>query len=158
MLVSSLVSQNSGTYALVLRLSEAKVITVGRLGTIRFPTGNYVYVGSALRNLAGRIQRHFSLVKKYHWHIDYFRAAAEIIGVCLIRQSIRYECGLAKEIAKIADDQIPHFGSSDCRCQTHLFYFRENPLFQNQFVQIFLEIYSTHSQVSISFDASRTLS
>ena len=123
---------DSGTYALVLCLSAAKTITVGRRGPIHFPAGYYVYVGSALKNLASRIQRHLALTKKLHWHIDYFRAEAEVVGVCCIRQPIRYECALAGEIAKLADAHIPKFGSSDCRCQTHLFYFRENPLGRSQ--------------------------
>ena len=130
--------QNSGTYALVLHLPEAKAISVGRLGTIHFPAGYYVYVGSALRNLSSRIQRHLSLTKKLHWHIDYFREAAEVVGVFMICQPIRYECALAGEIARIADDAIPRFGSSDCRCQTHLHYFHQNPIAQNRFVKIFL--------------------
>jgi sugar fermentation stimulation protein A len=119
---------NSGTYALVLFLSEDKNIRIGRLGSIHFPSGYYVYVGSALRNLSSRIQRHLALAKKIHWHIDYLRAEATVVGVFCIRQPIRYECALAEEIARIADDRIPHFGSSDCRCKTHLSYFRENPI------------------------------
>ena len=128
---------NFGTYALVLYLSEAKEIVIGRLGPICFPAGYYVYVGSALKNLASRIQRHLSLLKKTHWHIDYLRAEAEVVGVFLIRQPIRYECTLAAKIAKIADDGIARFGSSDCRCQTHLHYFHQNPIAQDHFVKIF---------------------
>jgi sugar fermentation stimulation protein A len=103
-------------------------VVVGRLGTLHFAAGYYVYVGSALNNLAGRIQRHLALTKKKHWHIDYLRPSADIVSVYLIRSRTRCECALAQAIARLADDHVPQFGSSDCRCRSHLFYFRRNPV------------------------------
>jgi len=47
-----------GSYVLVVRLEEAASITVGKLGPQAFPKGYYLYFGSALNGLEGRIQRH----------------------------------------------------------------------------------------------------
>ncbi|MFW9866669.1 MAG: DUF123 domain-containing protein, partial [Candidatus Thorarchaeota archaeon] len=46
----------------------------------------------------------------------------------LIPSINRLECIIAKEVINLADDFIDNFGSSDCSCQSHLFYFqnREN--------------------------------
>lgn len=123
-------ADNVGTYALVLHLPEARDVVVGRLGTLYFAAGYYVYVGSALNNLARRIRRHLALTKKKHWHIDYLRSSADIVSVYLIRSRTRCECALAQAITRLADDNVPQFGASDCRCPSHLFYFRRNPVEQ----------------------------
>ena len=39
---------SKGIYALVLHLEHREEITVGKLGTVTFPAGYYLYVGSAL--------------------------------------------------------------------------------------------------------------
>ena len=72
---------DSGAYLLLVRLSKASRITVGRLGTFAFPRGWYVYAGSAMRGLSGRIARHRRSRKERHWHIDYLLAcgAAELV-------------------------------------------------------------------------------
>ncbi len=56
---------------------------VGRLGKREFDAGLYVYTGSALNSLPGRVGRHLRKLKKKHWHIDYLIADAsvEIVGV-----------------------------------------------------------------------------
>jgi sugar fermentation stimulation protein A len=114
---------------------EPKDIAIGRLGTIHFLPGYYVYIGSALKNLASRIQRHLALTKKIHWHIDYLRQEAEIRNILLIHSKTRFECALADAIAAIADDHIPQFGASDCQCQTHLYHFRQHPITNRAFLQ-----------------------
>jgi sugar fermentation stimulation protein A len=116
-------------------LPEPKDIVVGRLGIIHFLPGYYVYIGSALKNLASRIQRHLALTKKIYWHIDFLRPEAQILHVLIICRKTRYECALAEAIADIADGNIPQFGSSDCRCKTHLYYFRQNPVTDKEFLQ-----------------------
>ena len=71
---------NSGVYVLWLYLPRRVSLTVGKLGTFSFPPGVYAYSGSAQRHLQQRIARHRRAAKKLHWHIDYFRAAAELLG------------------------------------------------------------------------------
>ena len=37
------------------------------------------------------------------------------------------ECGLSDAAARLADDSVPGFGASDCRCLSHLHYFAADP-------------------------------
>jgi sugar fermentation stimulation protein A len=41
----------------------------------------------------------------------------------------RIECKIAKRILKVADGFVPKFGSSDCKCASHLFYFKDEKSF-----------------------------
>lgn len=112
-----------GTYILLMELKKADTITVGKLGTQHFPQGYYAYVGSALNNLEARIQRHHRPPeeKKEHWHIDYLLQHANILETLYIESSDREECNTARKLAE-KHTPITHFGSTDCKCQTHLYY------------------------------------
>ena len=113
-----------GTYCLILLLPEDTNITIGQLGTLHFYKGYYTYVGSALLNMEKRLQRHIANTKKVHWHIDYFLEHARIIDIAYIESSEKLECSLARIISALPfSHSIPHFGSSDCSCPSHLFYF-----------------------------------
>ena len=114
-------SLEKGRYILLLRLVEKNDIKIGRLGTIRFDSGYYAYVGSAMGGLKQRVSRHLRKEKKFHWHIDYFleKALVENIVVCESMQS--NECDIAGELAKTYR-VINGFGSSDCKCAGHLYY------------------------------------
>ncbi len=116
-----------GSYLLVLRLNRTRVLPIGRLGRIRLAKGFYVYVGSAMANLSKRVERHRRLRKRAHWHIDRLRPHAQFIDALPIRSSERLECDLARAIDGIASWSIPGFGSSDCRCESHLFGMTGNP-------------------------------
>ncbi len=120
--------QKSGIYALIIKLSKKKEIKIGRLGTFVFPKGYYVYTGSAQNGLEKRINRHLSSEKKFHWHIDYLLRYAKVIKV------IRYvgrkdECKLNNVTGQSAGAAqiVKKFGSSDCNCKTHLYYFEDIP-------------------------------
>ncbi|MBI5254073.1 MAG: GIY-YIG nuclease family protein [Euryarchaeota archaeon] len=112
------------TYCLLIQLKSARKIKVGRLGAFEFPRGYYIYTGSALNNLDARIARHFSKKKRKHWHIDYLLANAEVVDFFV---SQKKECELNSEIFEIprATALAEKFGSSDCRCKSHLAYFRK---------------------------------
>ncbi len=127
---------NRGDYLLVLRLSEAQDIEIGSLGTRHFPTGYYVYVGSAKKNLDQRIARHRRLRKGMHWHIDYLRQKAQWTGCIPIRTAEDLEHALAAAVSRIADWIVPGFGCTDCRCPSHLFGFTKDPMHLPAFVQI----------------------
>ena len=122
-----------GTYFLIIYFSEDTRVTVGSLGNITFNIGYYIYVGSAMgekgsSSLEHRIRRHLSNPKKknIHWHIDYLlEKPAIIIGVILIPTTMRLECLIAQELCKTSIHIVPRFGSSDCSCKSHLFYFKE---------------------------------
>ncbi len=128
---STEVSKASGTYVLVLRLAEKSDIAVGKLGEFRFPPGYYLYVGSAQGSggLAARIARHRRARKRLHWHIDYLLQYARLEDVWYLESPRRLECVVAEAIGALPDARVPApgFGSSDCRCTSHLFYFTEVP-------------------------------
>ena len=90
----------SGSYLLLIRLSRASRITVGRLGTFDFRRGWYVYAGSAMRGLGGRIARHRRSRKKLHWHIDYLLAcgAAELVECNAYPSAEKQECRLNRSV------------------------------------------------------------
>ncbi len=121
--------QKGGIYKLVIKLARDKEIKIGKLGTVVFPNGFYVYTGSAQKGFEKRINRHLSSNKKFHWHIDYLLSYAKIIQVLRYAGVKKDECKLNHLIAKSPDSTlvVNKFGSSDCNCATHLYYFKNSP-------------------------------
>ena len=123
-----------GSYILVIHIPEIIEITIGALGNVLFDEGFYLYIGSAMggygsNTLENRVKRHISSSnnKKTHWHIDYLLNYEKsiITQLYLIPSLYRLECIIAKEIMDFSDDIIEDFGSSDCMCDSHLFYFQQ---------------------------------
>lgn len=115
-----------GIYALIIKLDENKRIKVGKLGTIDFKKGYYMYIGSALNSLDGRINRHLRKDKKIRWHIDYLLNEAKINEILIFETTEKLECKFAKKMQKNLES-IKNFGSSDCSCKSHLFYSKRYP-------------------------------
>jgi len=122
-----------GTYILVIHLPKNSEIQISSLGYILFNKGSYFYVGSAMgtansSTLLNRVKRHLSRTnnKKFHWHIDYLLANinSRISHLYLIPSTKRWECTIANELMESADGFIKDFGSSDCNCKSHLYYFK----------------------------------
>ncbi len=128
--------QKGGIYNLIIKLSKDKEIRIGRLGTFVFHKGFYVYTGSAQNGLEKRINRHLSNNKKLHWHVDYLLSYAKIIEILRYIGSRKDECKLNRMIGKIAGATaiVKKFGSSDCNCITHLYYFKNIPTHLHQFL------------------------
>jgi len=120
-----------GTYALVLRLECSEEISVGKLGTFTFPAGYYLYVGSALGpgGLEARLARHCRRDKKLRWHIDYLLEHAQLVQVWSVASTDKLECLWAQTARGLPGAEIPvhGFGSSDCRCPSHLIYLARKP-------------------------------
>lgn len=125
-----------GTYLLLLRIHENTRVMIGALGNCNFKAGFYIYVGSAMASrgsntLLNRVRRHMKETKnkKLHWHIDYLLASKHvcIIRLYLIPSKMKIECLIANELKQSADAYIINFGSSDCICKSHLFYYKNNP-------------------------------
>ena len=124
-----------GSYILVIYIPEKVIIYIGSLGELTFNQGFYLYIGSAMGNfgsstLVNRVKRHLqpSENKKTHWHIDYLlNQKRNIISQLYLIPSLeRLECIIAKDLLqRYADNHIKDFGSSDCNCKSHLFYFKE---------------------------------
>lgn len=107
------------TYQLLIEVPCAVEVTVGKLGGFVFPAGRYVYTGSAQRNFEARIERHRSIVKRMHWHIDYLLAAPGV-RIIEVRRFSDAECDVNRRTAGTVP--VPGFGASDCRagCGSHL--------------------------------------
>lgn len=114
-----------GIYSLVIKAKQPVKIYVGSLGKIRFYKGYYIYVGSALNNLEARIARHMKRGKKLKWHIDYLLASPKIEIEWIVTKPTRrrLECLVNKKIQRFAT-AVKGFGSSDCKCGSHLSYFK----------------------------------
>jgi sugar fermentation stimulation protein A len=132
-------AQDRGSYLLVLEVAQSRRIDVGSLGKVMFPKGYYVYAGSARANLTKRVERHLRRRKQFHWHIDFLRDRADSCTALPVRSSEDLEHDLAAALGQVADWCIPRFGSSDCRCPTHLFGFKENPLRTPRFIELLLK-------------------
>jgi Uri superfamily endonuclease len=111
-----------GSYALFLELPDNLSLQIGRLGRFDLPAGRYIYVGSAMGGLGHRIRRHLRRDKPLRWHIDYLTAIVRPTTVWIHAGHERVECRLASDLSARAATPpvIPKFGSSDCRCPTHL--------------------------------------
>jgi Uri superfamily endonuclease len=117
----------------VIRSEHQLFIPVGRLGTHHFPPGYYIYAGSALRGLNSRLKHHLKTEKPLHWHIDYLLLQINVIQIWYSLSKERLECTWNEILAQLpgAAPHIPGFGSSDCRCRTHLTYFSTMPSFDS---------------------------
>jgi Uri superfamily endonuclease len=119
-----------GTYALLLRAAAGGRVRVGRLGELRLRRGWYVYVGSArgAGGLGARLGHHFQVAARPHWHIDYLRAHTRAAGAWFVVEA-RAEHAWAATVAAApgAEVALPGFGSSDCACATHLYWFPRKP-------------------------------
>jgi Uri superfamily endonuclease len=107
------------TYQLVIEVARPVRIVIGALGERAFPSGRYVYTGSARRAIDARIARHLRGAERLHWHIDYLLAAAGV-RVAGVRRSVRPECEANAAVA--GEVVVAGFGASDCRagCGAHL--------------------------------------
>ena len=110
-----------GSYVLLIQLPEEQTITIGSLKAIYFPRGYYAYVGSAMGGFKSRLNRHLKSNKKPHWHIDYLLEKASISEIILCETKDKTECAIAQALS-CQFDSIPGFGSSDCKCRSHLFF------------------------------------
>ncbi len=114
-----------GVYLLLLRLPALVEVQIGRLRLIDFAPGLYGYAGSALGpgGLAARLKRHASGAGRRHWHIDYLLPHAHLLGALARQNAQRLECAWAAWAGGQAQACIRGFGSSDCACPGHLFFF-----------------------------------
>jgi Uri superfamily endonuclease len=146
----------SGIYLLYFNLGDGQEVNVGRLGRAFFPGGFYVYVGSAQKNLPQRLARHLRNAKNrgtlsalggcpinktpggvaQHWHIDYLLPHAKILSIHVYRASREWECRLGRKLAGLKGARVimKGFGSSDCKCTSHLYYFPSRQHFKGTFL------------------------
>jgi sugar fermentation stimulation protein A len=138
--------QDSGIYMILIKMKSCR-ITVGALGDIEFQSGWYIYTGSALRNLKSRVGRHLRKRKNKRWHVDYLIDRSEKTKSYPIYTQKKMECDLAAGIAAISDSRVIGFGCSDCDCDSHLFYFKEDPQQNRDFLNLLF-----HYRHTLAFD------
>lgn len=116
------INPNHTTYRLFLKMPNERMITVGKLETFLFKKGVYIYVGSAKKNIKHRIERHLKIEKTNRWHIDYVRRYSNLFDFETFQN--KTECDLVKETIQIYNGICPYrkFGSTDCKCFSHLIY------------------------------------
>jgi Uri superfamily endonuclease len=74
-----------------------------------------------------RVARHLDVSAGRHqtlkWHVDYLLTNSEVIETIEIGTQERIECIIANNLAKNPFlFAVKGFGSSDCRCPSHLFF------------------------------------
>ncbi|MEA5536808.1 GIY-YIG nuclease family protein [Crocosphaera sp. XPORK-15E] len=120
-----------GTYCLVFHCSTSSPVTIGKLGTYQIKPGYYCYIGSAFGQggLKSRITRHLKINKRHHWHLDYLRASLTPLELLYSTDTMKREHQWAELLLKDEHSNIPikKFGSSDCDCPAHLFYYEVKP-------------------------------
>ena len=124
MLSLKIIPENHGLYSILLKLDQSVEIQIGRRGLFLFQPGIYIYIGSAKGRMESRIKRHLKIEKKQRWHFDYLRPYGSIMAIISFPISMG-ECQLRKDfINKNQALQMPiaKFGSSDCKCYSHLLY------------------------------------
>lgn len=106
---------------------------------IEFDKGFYAYVGSAMGGLRGRINRHLRRKKCVRWHIDYLLEKGRVQEVIYAPTDERLECRFAERLECVFRS-TPGFGSSDCRCPSHLFFCEDLGALREEATVIFKEL------------------
>lgn len=116
-----------GSYALHLRLAlPVFALPVGRLGNFDFPAGDYLYLGSAAGpgGLRARLAHHARAAARAHWHIDFLRTNARLLGAWIAPGGRSLECVWSQALLDVQGSRLPAagFGATDCRlgCPAHL--------------------------------------
>lgn len=117
------IPHNHSLYVIYLQITKECHVSVGKLGKYSFPAGLYLYIGSAKRNIRARLTRHLQVNKKHRWHFDYVRPYGQIVKVETYARNIS-ECQLRSHLQESLSGKllVKGFGSSDCKCDTHLIF------------------------------------
>lgn len=115
-----------GVYALLIRAAGAGHVAVGKWGTLGLRPGDwFVYIGSAMRGLSSRLERHVATTgKRMHWHVDYLLSMATVQAVLFAVTTSTLECAVSSQLSAFPQvmNPVPGFGNSDCtRCPSHLY-------------------------------------
>lgn len=115
-------------------------MNVGVLGRVKMERGYYVYVGSAFNSLEARIRRHLSGDKRIHWHVDYLLAHENTVieDVIFTADERRLECLISRGLEN--QGSVNGFGCSDCRCKSHLHYYKDLRAARNAILNVMGEL------------------
>ena len=112
---------------MLIYISEDLKVRVGQLGEVSFKKGDYIYIGSAIGCLEVRLRRHLKKDKKSFWHIDYLLENKKVKILQIWTIDKKMECQTAEVFCQDPTTEIikKGFGSSDCKCLTHLFFIKD---------------------------------
>ncbi|RMH33384.1 MAG: DUF123 domain-containing protein [Nitrospirae bacterium] len=93
-----------------------------------------MYTRSALGRLFPRLAHHLRKDKKCHWHIDALTRVARVEEIVIDASGTRTECQWHEIVMQLPGARmiVPGFGSSDCRCPSHVAYFEQKPSLLSQ--------------------------
>jgi Uri superfamily endonuclease len=82
-----------------------------------------------------RVNHHLHASPRPHWHIDHLRPRVTVEEVWVCNDRKRREHVWAKLISAMpgVTAPVPGFGSSDCDCEAHLFFFRSHSVRERVF-------------------------
>ncbi len=118
---------------MILHASSRAEIQVGRIGKVIFSPGHYVYIGSARGpgGVRARLSRHCRKSKPRRWHIDYLGNIMHPVCAWISYDPKHLEHDWARIVSKMpGTSPVNRFGSSDCKCPTHLFHTHATPDFK----------------------------
>jgi Uri superfamily endonuclease len=141
-----------GTYALVLTPTDELPVKIGKFGLLQLRSGFYIYVGSAFGpgGLEARVAHHQKISKRPRWHIDYLRTVTRIEELWYTHDPVPREHQWAELLDNFKARTVPFpgFGSSDCNCKSHLFFFTSPPSVKSFRLRLY-ESFHDHAEVFI---------
>ncbi|MBA7498825.1 hypothetical protein ES704_01563 [subsurface metagenome] len=132
---------------MLIYISEDLKVRVGQLGEVSFKKGDYIYIGSAIGCLEVRLRRHLKKDKKSFWHIDYLLENKKVKILQIWTIDKKMECQTAEVFCQDPTTEIikKGFGSSDCKCVTHLFYIKNKERIKKILKEIGFSTFSSSS-------------
>ena len=122
-----------GTYALVFHCAATFQASVGKLGQMEGAKGYWIYVGSACGpgGLGARLRHHLKPSHRFHWHLDYIKAALQPLEIWATTDPEKREHAWASVFWGLRGSSCPMvgFGATDCTCRSHLIHRARRPGF-----------------------------
>jgi Uri superfamily endonuclease len=129
-----------GTYVLTLQAIAPGEVMVGRKKKsqrlLQVEPGFYLYVGSARKRggVHNRLSHHLKPAHHLHphWQVDFLRFLCRLTEIWYTLDPEKRECAWAGRVPGLEGAEMPmkKFGANDCKCQAHLYFFRERPSFE----------------------------
>ncbi len=122
-----------GSYLLLFYCPQSVRVTAGKLGELTLQSGYYLYCGSAFGpgGVKARTDHHRRISQRPHWHIDYLRPHLQLMEIWYTFDPQSREHHWSALLAELRGASLPFpgFGSSDCRCPSHLLRLGYKPSF-----------------------------
>lgn len=131
-------AKDKGSYLIVGLLLEDQKISIKNLKERLFQKGFYIYVSSEKNSLTKRLNQ-YRRMKEPVQPIDYLISYLTDLKIIPIQSSESLECLIANDLLNITECFINDFGSFYCDCKSHLYFLKNNPFENEQFINIILK-------------------